>query len=612
MLFSQPAGEPLCHSLMVNINKGMVKQEMSKAKVRMRMNALKLARGYWWSEEKWRAWFLLITVITLNLGLVYISVRINVWQSIFYQVIQNYNEAGFRKALCEFGVLAVCYTVLRGYQLHLRMLLHARWRRWMTKCYLDTWLGNQTYYRLQLAAGDEPDNPDQRLSEDIELFVTLTLRLTLDLLQDIVTILSFVFILWQLSGIIILPIGPYSIPIYGYLVWAAISYAFVGTCLTIKLGYPLVKLDFDQQRYEADFRFSLMRLRENAESIALYGGEKTERQNFGERYIRIFTNFLDIAKMRKRLMWLTTGYSEISIIFAIMVASPRYFQGIIHLGHMFQIIDAYNRVQTGFSFAIDSFTRIAQWRAVVNRLNNFLLSMDLARTSLVEDSKFRVIRSTKPTYAAKSLTVYLPNGQSLLRHFNLSLKYGERLLIAGPSGCGKSTLLRALAGIWPYAEGELILPAKDEVMFVPQKAYLPLSSLRGALLYPWLPKNIKDSTIEAVLNACKIAYLGEKLDVYENWGQVLSLGEQQRVAFAQVLFHKPRWLFLDEATSALDEPTEREIYTLIREQLPQASIVSVGHRQTLVEHHLTKLELDLAGNWDIQKITAPFKRQGVK
>lgn len=567
------------------------------------VNALRVARTFWWSDEKWMAWILLLTVIALNLGLVYISVRINAWHSIFYQVIQNYNESGFFKAVGEFGVLAICYTLLRGYQLYLRMILHARWRRWMTGQYLGNWLGNQTYYRLQLMAGDATDNPDQRLSEDIELFVTLTLRLSLDLLQDIATILSFVIILWQLSGIIFLTFGTYYIAVHGYLVWAAICYAIIGTYFTVKLGYPLVGLDFDQQRYEADFRFSLMRLRENAESIALYAGEQSEKQNFGERYKRIFGNYLNIAEMRKRLMWLTTGYSQISVVFAILVASPRYFQGQIHLGHMFQIIDAYNRVQTGFSFAIDSFTRIAQWRAVVNRLNNFLLSMDLVRTSLPDNYQFTVLKSPKPVYIAKFTTIDQPNGEGLIRHFNLSLKPGERLLIAGPSGCGKSTLLRALAGIWPYVNGEIIVPANDKVMFVPQKAYLPLGSLQGVLLYPGFSKSILASNMEAALKACRIPYLIDKLNTFENWGQVLSLGEQQRVAFAQVLLQKPNWLFLDEATSALDEPTERVIYNLLKARLPQTSIVSVGHRHTLLEHHSTKLELDLDGNWDIQTIT---------
>lgn len=566
------------------------------------VDALKIARAYWWSEDKWTAWILLLAVITLNLGLVYISVRINAWQSVFYQVIQNYNESGFLRAVVEFGVLALCYTLVRGYQLYLRMVLHARWRRWMTGQYLDTWLRSKTYYRLQLMDGDATDNPDQRISEDIELFVTLTLRLSLDLLQDIATILSFVIILWQLSGIIYLPLGNYQIQLHGYLVWAALFYAIAGTYCTVKLGYPLVGLDFDQQRYEANFRFSLMRLRENAESIALYSGEQTEKQNFWERYKKIFENYLNIAEMRKRLMWLTTGYSQISVVFAILVASPRYFQGMIHLGHMFQIIDAYNRVQTGFSFAIDSFTRLAQWRAVVNRLNNFLLSMDLASKGLSQNYQLTISKSEKPVYIAKSLAVDLPNGEGLIQHFNLSLKSGERLLIAGPSGSGKSTLLRALAGIWPFVSGQIIVPAKDKVMFVPQKTYLPLSTLQDVLLYPGFSDNLSESEIKATLKVCKIPYLIDRLNAFENWGQVLSLGEQQRVAFAQVFLQKPNWLFLDEATSALDEPTERLMYKLLLDRLPQTSIISVGHRHTLIAHHSTKLEIDLNGNWDMQKI----------
>jgi len=576
---------------------------MNQSAAIKRFNTLKIACYYWWSEEKFTAWLLLLAVIALNLGLVYISVRINVWQSTFYQVIQDYNQSGFLKAVSEFGLLAVCYTVLRGYQLYLRLLLHIRWRRWLTGQYLDNWLSNKTYYRLQLIAGDSIDNPDQRLSEDIELFVTLSLRLSLDLLHDVVTILSFIIILWQLSGVLFLSIGTYHVPIYGYLVWAAVCYAFVGTYFTVKLGYPLVGLDFDQQRYEADFRFNLMRLRENAESIALYSGEPSERRTLWDRFQNIFGNFRNIATMRKRLTWLTTGYSQVSALFAILVASPRYFQGQIHLGNMFQIIDAYNRVQTGFSFAIDSFTRIAEWRAVVNRLNNFLLSMELARTRLSGHYKLVVTKSSQPAYRVKDLNLYLPNGENLVHNFSLSLKLGERLLVAGPSGCGKSTLLRAIAGIWPYAQGELIVPTGDKIMFVPQKTYLPLSSLRDVLLYPGFSKNTRSPIIEEALTACKLPYLIDRLSSLENWGQALSLGEQQRIAFAQVLLHRPDWLFLDEATSALDEPTERELYLLLKIRLPQACIVSVGHRQTLLEHHLTRLELDLEGNWRLDTLS---------
>jgi putative ATP-binding cassette transporter len=571
-------------------------------KTKMQSTALDISWRYWLAEEKWLAWALLLGVITLNLGLVAISVLLNTWQSNFYQVIQEYNQRGFLEAVAKFALLATCYTLVRGYQIYLRMMLHIRWRRWLTKYYLNNWLYGRTYYRLQLLANDITDNPDQRLSEDIEMFVSLSLRLSLDLLQDLTTIFSFVVILWQLSGVEIISLGQYQLPIYGYLVWAAIIYAAIGTYYTLRVGRPLVNLDFDQQRYEADFRFGLMRLRENAESVALYNGENYENLNFGEKFQRIFGNYLNIAMLRKRLTWLSTGYDQVSSIFAVFVASPRYFKGEFHLGQMFQIIDAYHRVQSGFSFIIDSFARIAEWRAVVNRLDSFLISMDFVRTALPNTHQMKVVPVSQSVFKVQHLNIFLPNGNNLIKNINLSLSPRERLLVVGPSGYGKSTLLRALAGIWPYATGELYIPSDRKIMFVPQKTYMPLRSLREILLYPERSANIKNAALENILYSCKLPYLIPKLNVIDNWGQTLSLGEQQRIAFAQIHLQRPDWLFLDEATSALDEKTEREMYSLLTKQLPHTSIVSVGHRQALTEYHLTKLEIGSNGWWQLTPI----------
>ncbi|MBP2654043.1 MAG: transporter protein [Firmicutes bacterium] len=561
------------------------------------VSVLSIAKAYWWSKDKWLAWCLLIGVISLNLGIVYILVQINIWQSTFYQVIQNYDQTGFANAIREFFMLILYLIVMRGYQIYLRMLLHIRWRSWITEHYLNNWLHTKTYYRLQLISGEVTDNPDQRVSEDIELFVALSLKLSLDLVQDAVTILSFIFILWKLSGVYFITIWNYQIPIYGSLVWAAILYAAIGTFCTLKLGRPLITLDFDQQRYEADFRFSLMRLRENAESIALYSGENREKLNFQQRFDRIRNNYLLIAAMRKKLTWLTTGYVHIALILAIIVASPQYFSGQIHLGQMFQITDAYRRVQKGFSFVVDSFTRIAEWQAVVCRLNNFLLSMDLVRVDFPKNYCLNISYPPQAMLTANRLNIYLPNGRPLIKDFSLCLKPAEKIIIVGPSGCGKSTLLRALAGIWPFVSGELALPKGHKIMFVPQKTYLPLNTLHEVLLYPNSLRNIKDSTLEAMLITCKLPYLVKKLHTWNNWSQTLSLGEQQRIAFAQVLLQQPDWLFLDESTSALDEKTEKELYSTLITKLSKASLVSIGHRHTLIQYHTTKLELDTCGSW---------------
>jgi putative ATP-binding cassette transporter len=567
----------------------------------MLRGAWKIARTYWFSEEKWSAWLLLSSVIVLNLVLVYITVQLNLWQGSFYDAIQNFNYAGFLKVMEQYALLGILLIVVKGYQIYVRMLLHMRWRRWLTERYLTAWLRKKSYYRLQLMAENAADNPDQRISEDVELFVMLTLRLSVDFLQDVVTVFSFVIILWDLSGIFNLPVGGREIAIYGYLVWLALAYAAVGTYWTLRIGRPLVRLEYDQQRYEADFRFSLVRVREHAESIALYSGENNEKRNCLQHFNEIIVNFLKIIDVRKKLMWLTTGYSQVSVIFAALIASPLYFRGQIHFGQMFQIIDAYNHVQVGFSFIIDSFTRLAQWRAVVNRLNNFLTFLEAIHIEDVSHKEV-VYWQQRVDFCVEQVNIFQPDGQKLVQELTLKLPIGQRLLITGPSGCGKSTLLRTLAGIWPYASGCIRIPQKARIMFVPQKSYMPINTLREVLLYPGLSRSVSDDDLQAILTECRLQHLTGKLDEWLDWGQALSLGEQQRVAFARAFLQKPDWLFLDEATSALDEATEQTVYQLAVKTLTKTAIVSVGHRSTLVEYHHTRLLLGGDGGWELRPI----------
>lgn len=564
-------------------------------------SAWRMARAYWFSEEKWSAWLLLSSVIGLNLVLVYVTVQLNLWQGLFFQVIQDYNYDGFIDAVLNYSLLAIVFVVVKGYQIQTRMQLDINWRRWLTDKYLNQWLQKMNYYRLQLLAGNAADNPDQRISEDVDLFVSLTLRLSIDLLNDIVTIFSFILILWNLSGVIYVSLGSLTIPIYGYLVWAALAYAGIGTYWTIRIGRPLVRLDYDRQRFEADFRFSLVRVREHAESIALYNGEVEEKKNCLRHFMNIVNNFTKIIHVRKKLMWLTTSYSRIAVIFAILVASPRYFRGQIHLGQMFQIIDAYEHVQIGFSFVIDSFTRLAQWRAVVNRLNNFLTYMETVQLEATSQKEL-IYNFKKGDFCVNYINIFRPDGYRLIKSITLQLKPNQRLLVTGPSGCGKSTLLRTFAKLWPFASGHIDVPADRKIMFVPQKTYMPIDQLRKVLLYPGVPWTVSDTDLIAALQACKLPQLTAKLNETQDWGHVLSLGEQQRIAFVRILLSKPDWLFLDEATSALDESTEREIYQLISRLLIRTAIVSVGHRKTLFDYHTSRLDLDGKGDWHLSSI----------
>ncbi len=560
-------------------------------------NAWKLAKGYWVSEERWRARGLLAAIVALNLGIVYINVLINAWRNTFYNVLNERNRDGFISALGDFSLLAGIFIVIAGYQLYLRMMLTIRWRKWLTEQYLGDWLSNQTFYRMKLVDRENTDNPDQRISEDINLFVSHALTLSLGLLREGVTLISFIVILWHMSGTLEIPLGQTVFVVGGYLVWAAIAYAGLGTWLTVKLGKPLVSLNFIQQRYEADFRFSLMRLRENSESVALYKGQKEEEKNFLARFQRVFGNYWQLMNLNKRLTWFTSGYGQLSIIFGILVAAPRYFANKISLGEMFQIADAYGTVQSSLSFFIDSFTQLAEWKAVIDRLGQFSTNMEKVQALRSEVTEPEIRRQAQPELAVEELDVLRPDGHRLLTGFSLRLLPGDSLLVSGPSGCGKSTLLRALAGIWPFGRGTINFPADKQALFLPQKSYIPIATLRQAIGYPGLTRPVEDDQLRLVLEECRLSFLAGRLDDMEDWAQVLSLGEQQRLAFARVLLQQPDILILDEATTALDEPTEQQLYRLIKEQLPQAILISVGHRSTLLQYHQAKLELDGRGGW---------------
>lgn len=556
-----------------------------------------LTKTYWSSEEKWRARILLAVIIALNLGHVYILVLLNQWNNRFYNSLQNYDKDGFFSLLGEFSLLAAIFIVVAVYELYLQQMLEIKWRRWLTGRYLKDWLNNRTYYRMQLL-DDSTDNPDQRISEDLRLFVSLTLRLSLGLLKATVTLVSFIIILWDLSGSVTLPIGDFILTIPGYMVWVALAYSVIGTWLTAKIGRPLVGLNFDQQRYEADFRFSLIRLRENSESIAFYGGEQQEEANFADRFKRVFENFRALMLRQKKLTWFTSGYSQIAIIFPILVAAPRYFSGQIQLGGLIQTSSAFGRVQDALSFFVDSYTVLAEWQAVINRLTGFVANIDkVSRTA--EQAKVTVNRTAGSVFSITGLEVDLPSGVRLLDNLNLQLTTGDSLLITGPSGCGKSTLMRAMAGIWPYGQGQILIPEGQSRLFLPQKAYLPLGTLRDALLYPHCTGRIHDERIKEVMTLCRLGELIAKLDVVDQWSHILSLGEQQRIAFARAILQQPQWLFLDEATSALDETTERWLYKQVKEHLRDTTIISIGHRNTLTNYHSMKLHLDGSGKWNL-------------
>jgi putative ATP-binding cassette transporter len=545
--------------------------------------AWRLAKCYWTSEEKWTAWALLIGVIGLNLGNVYISVRINEWNRSFYNALQAFDSGELFRQLGLFCILVFFAISMSVYGLYLSQMLQIRWRRWLTGRYLDAWLAEQAYYQLEL--GGRTDNPDQRIAEDLHQFTTFVLSLSIGLISSVVSLISFLVILWGLSGPAEIALGQWgTLHIPAYLVWAALLYAGVGTWLTVKIGRPLVPLNYARQRFEADFRFSLMRFRENAESVALYAGEPVELKLFKERFGSVFENFCQIMKRQKRLTWFTLGYAQVAVIFPVVMISPRYFLKQIGLGGLMQAVNAFSFVQNALSFIINSYADIAAWQAVTERLGGFE-----ERLQAVHEAKRTtrqiVIRRGGMGVAFKKLDLDLPDGTPLLRGVNFAPARGEAVLIAGVSGAGKSTLLRAIAGIWPYGYGEISL-GKGSMLFVPQRPYLPLGTLASALRYP---RSEKDTfpilRLALALEEVGLGALAAELEDVQNWSQRLSLGEQQRLAFARILLLKPALLFLDEATSALDEATEAKLYGLLRAAPWRPTIISVGHRSTLRSFH---------------------------
>lgn len=559
-----------------------------------------LTRAYWNSEEKWRARALLTAIVLLNFAVVYMLVLLNKWNNRFYNSLQNYDIDGFWSLVGEFSLLAAVYIIIAVYAMYLQQMLEINWRRWLTGRYLRSWLHNQTYYRLQLL-DNSSDNPDQRISEDLNLFAALTLDLSVGLLRTTVTLASFAVILWNLSGELVLPLDGHQVTIPGYLVWVSFIYAVLGTWLTVKIGRPLIALNYHQQRYEADFRFSLMRLRENSESIAFYGGERQEEINFSQRFKKVFDNFWTIMLRRKKLTWFTSGYSQIAIIFPILVVAPRYFGGQLALGGLMQTVTAFDKVREGLSFFISSYTSLAEWQAVVNRLLGFDANVAQVNAQAGNEG-VKIVDTADSALQISGLDVALPNGVLLLKQLELRLAAGDSLLITGQSGCGKSTLMRTMAGIWPFGQGTIRRPAGQSMLFLPQKPYLPQGTLRDALLYPYGGGLISDSRIKEIMAICRLSEFTDKLDMADNWSHILSLGEQQRIAFARVMLQQPQWLFLDEATSALDESTERWLYRQLKEQLATTAIISIGHRNTLTGYHKMKLSLDGDGKWSLLQL----------
>ncbi|MGJ4941679.1 ABC transporter ATP-binding protein/permease [Bradyrhizobium sp. HKCCYLS1011] len=556
----------------------------------------RIAIPYFRSEDKIAGRVLLAAVIAIELSLVAIQVLVNEWQNRFYNALQQYDWNTFVWLIGVFLVLGAAFIVLSVYQLYLNQWLQIRWRRWMTEVYLRRWLDGANHYRMQLK-GDAADNPDQRIAEDVRQFIEQTLSISIGLLSSIVTLASFVVVLWGLSNAAPLQLFGSDVAIPGYLVWIALMYAIFGTALTQWIGSPLVNLNFEQQRLEADFRFNLVRVRENSEQIALLRGEQAEQGQLSTRFGRVVNNWYQIMSRTKRLTAFTAGYSQAVVIFPYVVVAPAYFAKTIALGGMMQTASAFSNVQSALSFFVSAYRTLADWRATVARLDGFEMSIDSAISLSSEPQTVDLVSATgRDAIEMEQLLLKLPNGMPLISADGFSIRSNESTLVTGPSGAGKSTLFRAIAGVWPFGAGVISVPAHAKLMMLPQRPYFPIGALKAAITYPAPFDAFSDDQVQAALAAVGLPQFSEHLGDDAHWNRMLSLGEQQRLGIARALLHAPQYLFLDEATASLDEPSEAKLYRVLIERLPETTIVSIGHRSTLHDLHDRRVELTRHGD----------------
>ena len=554
----------------------------------------RLAAPYFSSSDCWRARGLLAAIVALNLGSVYLLVLINDWNRVFYDALQNKDQAVFWKELAHFGWLATGFIVVAVYKQYMGQVLELRWRNWMTQHMLDRWLADQAFYRMELMRfapqqNRPPDNPDQRMADDLNLFTGYTLNLAMGILNAMVTLVSFVGILWNLSGAFAFSWNGEDLAIPGFMVWAALVYCLVGSVVAHGIGRALSRLNFQQQQREADFRHHLIRVREFSESIALDRGETTERQRLGTRFAKVINNTVSLIRTQKRLTWFTTGFGQAAVVFPFIVAAPRFFSGAIQLGELMQIASAFGRVQDSLAWFVEHYNSLATWKATSDRLGQFNEQLLTSSHTQEQHSALVLKETSSALWQATQLAIQLPDGRALPIPSQLEWHAGDRVWVKGASGSGKSTLFRALGGIWPWCQGVIQAPADhvSRTLFLPQRPYLPHGSLREALSYPAAANAYTDAQLQQALTDALLPNWSHRLDEEGAWAQTLSGGEQQRLAIARALLKRPRWLFLDEATSALDTQAEHTLYQRLSDlvQAENGLLVSIAHREGVAVFH---------------------------
>ncbi len=556
-------------------------------------DAWRLMAPYWSSEERWKARGLLVGVVTTVLIGIYFQVLINEWSRITFDAFQNYNVDLFISQWKYFALYLTGFLVAFMTQVYFKNKLIIAWRRWMTSDLLEKWLEHKAYYKMYLYKLDT-DNPDQRISQDIDEFVSSTETVFINSIDNILTLITFSFILWNLSGNFPVPdfvplIGGKAIP--GFLFWIAVTYSLISTYISFRFGKTIVGVMFNKEKFEANFRYSLMRIRENTESIALYHAEKAEKKRSMSFYKDIIGNMYKMMYWNIRYFLWTNFIVNISGNLPILISAPLYFAKKIQFGGVMQIVNAMSLVQNSILHFTQILPNLASLRAATKRLVGFLNDIESIEEKNEQVSHILHVIDTKAESVVVNLNfISLPTGQDLVKDIYITLKKGESVLFSGPSGSGKSTFLRVLSGLWPLGQGSVTMPDMKDILFVPQRPYIPLGNLRDVLLYPYQDNinkehKIEDKQIKDILTKVGLSKFVNNLEDDYEWPKILSLGEQQKISFFRILLHKPKWIFLDEVTSSLDELAEKTLYNLITKEIPGLTKISVGHRNTVKEFH---------------------------